>query len=110
MANVSTQSPLNSGSAIGRFVAFPTAATPEMAATDSYTTKASDYQSKPKWLYALVKAIADKLVNDGSSPKKLRRKRIRRKKVDKKIEKVLARPKGWHQIHGSPWLDDNQEH
>lgn len=94
----------------GRFVGVPTAATPEMIATGYYTTKASDFQSKPKWLRALVKAVADKLVNDGSSPKKLRRKRSRRKKVAKKIEGALARPKRWHQLHGSPWLDDNQEH
>ena len=94
----------------GRFVGVPTAATPEMLATGYYTTKTGDYRGKPKWLYALVKAIVDKLVNDGSNPKKLRRKRSRRRKVDKKVERVLARPKRWHQIHGSPWLNDKQEH
>ena len=93
----------------GRFVGIPTAATPEMATTDYYTTKASDFQSKPKWLRALVKAIVDKLVNDGSSPKKLRCKRSRRRKVAKTVERVLAHPKRWHQLHGSPWLDSNQE-
>ena len=94
----------------GRFVGVPTAATPEMIATGYYTTKASNFQRKPKWLRALVKAIVDKLVNDNSSPKKLRRKRSRRKKVAKKIERALARPRRWHQLHGSPWLDGNQEH
>lgn len=95
----------------GRFVGVPTAATPEMIATGYYTTKPSNFQKKPKWLHALVKAIVDKLVNNGSSPKKLRRKRSRRRKVAKKVERVLARPRKWHQLQGSPWIgSDNQEH
>lgn len=82
-----------------------------MIATGYYTTKPSNFQKKPKWLHALVKAIVDKLVNNGSSPKKLRRKRSRRRKVAKKVERVLARPRKWHQLQGSPWIgSDNQEH
>lgn len=94
----------------GQFVGIPSAATSEMAVTGYYTTKPSNFQKKPKWLRALVKAIVDKLVNNGSSPKRLRRKRSRRRKVAKKVEQVLANPKRWHQLQGSPWLNDNQEH
>ena len=82
----------------GRFVGFPTAASPPLFATDYYyTTKSTNYQGKPRWLYALRRAVADKLGNDGSRYKKSRQ----------KIEKVLAHPKRWHQLHGSPWLDDS---
>ncbi len=93
----------------GRFVAFPSAATPQRATTDYYTIRTSDYQGKPRWLNAAHRAVVKKLVNGGSR-KKLRRKRSRRRKADKKTKKVLEHPKGWHQIHGSPWLDDSQEH
>ncbi len=93
----------------GRFVGVPSAATPEMVATGYYTTKPSSFQRKPRWLHALIKAIVYKLVNDSNSPKKLRRQRSRRRKVANKVEQVLARPKGWHQLQGSPWLDNNQK-
>ncbi len=94
----------------GRFVGVPSAATPEMVSSGYYTTKPSGFQRKPKWLRALIRAVVKKLVNDGSSPKKLRRKRSRRKKVVKKVEKALANPRRWHQIHGSPWIgSDNQQ-
>ena len=83
----------------GRFVGIPSAANSEMAATGYYTLRTSDNQGKSRWLNPLRRAISNNLGN-GS----------RRKKADKKIEKVLAHPKGWHQLHGSPWLNDNQEH
>ena len=83
----------------GRFVGVPNTATPEMATTDYYTILTSDYQGKPRWLNPLRRAISNSLGN-GSRPKN----------ADKKMEKILTNPKGWHQIHGSPWLDDNQEH
>jgi hypothetical protein len=81
-----------------------------MLTSGYYISTASNYQTKPRWRRALIKSIVDKLVNDGSNPKKLRRKRNRRRKAANKVENVLARPKGWHQLHGSPWLDDYQKH
>lgn len=78
----------------GRFVGIPTAATSEITTNGYYTLQAIDYQGKPKWLNALRRAIADKMAG-GSSWRKER----------KKLEEVLAHPKGWHQIHGSSWLD-----
>ncbi len=94
----------------GRFVGTPSAAPPEMAATGYYSTKPSSYQGKPRWFHAPIRAIVYKLVKSSDSPKKLRRQRSRRRKAAKKVEQVLARPRGWHQIHGSPWLDSNQKH
>ena len=75
----------------GRFTVAPT-----MFTDDYYPLQPIEYQSKPKWLQALRRAIADKSDN-GHNHRKQR----------KKIEKILARPKRWHQIHGSPWLDSN---
>ena len=83
----------------GRFVGIPTAATPTMATTSYYTLRTSDNQGKLKWLFAARRAVVERLVNGGS-----------RKKVDKKVKELLAHPKGWHQLHGSPWIgSDNQQ-
>ena len=77
----------------GRFVARPS-----MATDDYYTLRAIDYQGKPRWLNPLRGAIASKLGNGGSN-------RRQRKKERMKMEKALARPRRWNQIHGSSWLD-----
>lgn len=84
----------------GRFVGVPSAATSEMATDGYYTLQAIDFQGKPKWLNALRKAIVFKLSNSGS-------RRKQRKKERKKVERALAHPTRWHQIHGSSWLDGN---
>lgn len=81
----------------GRFVGIPTAATSEMATGGYYTLQAIDYQGKPKWLNALRRAFANKL-EGGSS----------RRRERKKLEKALARPKGWNEIHGSSWLNGDR--
>lgn len=81
---------------LGRFMGGRFAASPAMATNDYYALKAIDYEGKPRWLHALRRAIADKLGSSGSH-----------RKERKKLEKILARPTRWHQIHGSPWLDNN---
>ena len=94
----------------GRFVGFPTAASPAMITSGYFTTEPNNSQGKPRWLHALSKAFADKLANGGSRRKKSRRKKSRRKTADReKVEKVLAHPRRWHQLHGSPWLDANDQ-
>ena len=85
----------------GRFVGVPTAATSEMATDGYFTLQAIGFQSKPRWLHALRRAIVFKLGNGGS-------RRKRRKKERKRVEQALARPTRWHQIHGSPWFDDDR--
>ena len=80
----------------GRFMGGRFTASPAMLTNGYYTLQAIDYQAKPKWLNALRRAIAFKSDNGHS-----------RRKERKKLEKILARPKGWHQIHGSPWLDSD---
>ena len=85
----------------GRFVGIPTAATSEMSTNGYYTLQAIDYQGKPRWLNALRRSITDKL-EGGSSRRK------QRKKERKKVERALARPTRWHQIHGSPWFNDDR--
>ena len=81
----------------GRFVGIPTAATSEMATGGYYTLQAIDFQGKPKWLNALRRAIADRW-EGGSS----------RRRERKKLEKALAHPKGWNEMHGSSWLDGDR--
>ena len=78
----------------GRFVGIPVGATPSAATNDYYTLQAIDYQGKPRWLNTLRRAITNKLEGGNS-----------RRKERKKLEKALARPKGWNEIHGSSWLD-----
>ena len=85
----------------GRFVGIPVGATPSAATNDYYTLQAIDYQGKPRWLNTLRRAIAFKLGNGGS-------RRKQRKKERKKVERALARPRRWHHIHGSPWLDNDR--
>ncbi|MCY3632071.1 MAG: DUF6226 family protein [bacterium] len=80
----------------GRFVGIPRAATSEMATDGYYTLQAIDFQGKSKWLNALRRAIADRWEGGSSHRKEL-----------KKLEEVLAHPKGWNEIHGSSWLDGN---
>ena len=76
----------------GRFTASPAALT-----NDYFTTaNNSTYQLKLRRLNNFCKAIANKLDRGDS-----------RRKRRKKIEKILARPKRWNQIHGSSWLDGN---
>ncbi len=82
----------------GRFVGVPTAATSEMATDGYYTLQAIDNQGKPRWLNVIRRAIAFKLGNSGS-------RRKQRKKERKIVERALARPTRWHQIHGSPWFN-----
>jgi hypothetical protein len=94
----------------GRFVGVPTASSPAMLANDYSTIAACGYEGKPRWRRVLIKAIVSKLGDGGSSRKKLRRKRSRRRKEAKEVEEALARPRRWHQLHGSPWLTGNQEH
>ena len=82
----------------GRFVGVPSAATSEMATDDYYTLQAIGFQGKPRWLHALGRAIVFRLGTGGS-------RRKQRKRERKKVERALARPTRWHQIHGSSWLD-----
>ena len=78
----------------GRFTASPAAAT-----NDYYTTtNDGSYQLKLRRLNTLRRTIANKLGRGGS-----------RRKQRKKIEKILARPKRWNQLHGSSWLDGNNQ-
>ena len=76
----------------GRFTASPT------AITDDYytTTNDSTRQLKFRRLDTLRRAITNKLRRGGN-----------RRNERKKTEKILARPKRWNQIHGSPWLECN---
>ena len=81
----------------GRFVGGRFRARPAIA-TDGYIAlEATDYRGRPRWLNALRRAVADKL--EGSSS---------HRKERKKLERILARPTRWHQLHGSPWLDGNR--
>ncbi|MCQ3812370.1 MAG: hypothetical protein KTV68_17665 [Acidimicrobiia bacterium] len=84
---------------LGRFVGGRFTASPA-AITDDYYTTTNDgtRQLKLKRLNTLRRAIANKLGRGGS----LRKQR-------KKIEKILARPKRWNQLHGSSWLDGNNQ-
>ncbi len=70
----------------GRFTASPA------AATNGYFTTTS-CKSKFRWLYALRSVILQKPRRRGNDRNK--------------VKKILARPKGWHQIHGSSWLSGN---
>ena len=81
----------------GRFVGIPTAASSEMSTDGYYTLQAIDFQGKHKWLNALRRAIAERWEGSSSHRKEL-----------KKLEEVLAFPKGWHQIHGSSWFDEDR--
>ena len=78
----------------GRFTASPT------AIPDDYYTTANDstHQLKLRRLDTLRRAIANKLRRGGN-----------RRNERKKTEKILARPKRWNQIHGSSWLECNDQ-
>ena len=78
----------------GRFTASPTAATKDLFTTKNYST----YQLKLRRLNTLRRAIAKKLGRGGSHDSE-----------HKKLEKILARPRGWHQVHGSSWLEGNNQ-
>ena len=78
----------------GRFSASPT------AIPDDYYTTTNDitHQLKLRRLDTLHRAITNKLRRGGN-----------RRNKGKKTEKILARPKRWNQIHGSPWLECNDQ-
>ncbi len=73
-----------------RFVGRRFGASPAAATDDYFTT---NRQCRPRWLHALRSAIAQK---SG-----------RRRNNRNKVKKILARPRGWHQLHGSSWLSGN---
>ena len=78
----------------GRFSASPT------AIPDDYYTTTNDitHQFKLRRLDTLLRAITNKLRRGGN-----------RRNKRKRTEKILARPKRWNQIHGSSWLECNDQ-
>ena len=84
---------------LGRFIGGRFTASPAALTNDYFTTaNNSTYQLKLRTLNNLCKAIANKLGRGGSHDSER-----------KKLEKILARPRGWHQLHGSSWLEGNNQ-
>ncbi len=82
-----------------RFVGVRFSASPTAFPDDYYTTtNDSTHQLKFRRLDTLRRAITNKLRRGGN-----------RRNERKKTEKILARPKRWNQIHGSPWLECNDQ-